>query len=275
MASNYEVYALEYGRMKRSSRDFYLRSPDPHEGPREIVYYVWLIRNHERTIIVDLGFDRRSGDERGRVMIREPLDAFAALGVEVAEVDTVIITHMHYDHVGNVSEFKNAEFVVQEREIAYCTGKPMRYPACNFSFDVEHVTDMIRANFQARVRFVDGDAEIAPGVSVHLVGGHSGGLQFVRVETEVGPLIIASDAAHFYDTVTTGNPFTIIANLPEMMAGHERIFELGAAPERVVPGHDPLVAEIFPKYMGDPLTVVLTGKMQGESPFVAWRERKR
>ncbi len=275
MASNYEVYALEYGRMKRSSRDFYLRSPDPHEGPREITYYVWLIRNHERTIIVDLGFDRRSGDERGRVMIREPLDAFAALGVEVAEVDTVIITHMHYDHVGNVSEFKNAEFILQEREIAYCTGKPMRYPACNFSFDVEHVTDMIRANFQARVRFVDGDAEVAPGVSVHLVGGHSGGLQFVRVETEVGPLIIASDAAHFYDTVTTGNPFTIIANLPEMMAGHERIFELGAAPERVVPGHDPLVSELFPKYMGDPLTVVLTGEMQGESPFVAWREGKR
>lgn len=274
MASNYEVYALEYGRMNRSSRDFYLRSPDPHEGPREIVYYVWLIRNHERTIIVDLGFDRRSGDERGRVMIREPLDAFAALGVEVAEVDTVIITHMHYDHVGNVPEFKNAEFVLQEREIAYCTGKPMRYPACNFSFDVEHVTDIVRANFQARVRFVDGDAEIAPGVSVHLVGGHTGGLQFVRVETEVGPLIIASDAAHFYDTVTTGNPFTIIANLPEMMAGHERIFELGAAPERVVPGHDPLVSEIFPEYMGDPLTVVLTGKMQGESPFVAWREGK-
>lgn len=275
MSETYEVYALEYGRMDRSSRDFYLRWPDPHEGPRTIVYYLWLIRNDSRTIVVDLGFDRRSGDARGRVMLREPVEALATLGVRAADVDTVIITHMHYDHVGNISAFKNAEFIVQEREIAYCTGKAMRHPACNHSFDPEHVADMIRANFDARVRFVDGDAEIAPGVSVHLVGGHSGGLQFVRVATPVGPLIVASDAAHFYDTVTSHNPFPIIVNLAEKCEGYERLFEFGAHPERVVPGHDPLVAEIYPEHPDDPLSFVLTGEMRGESPFVAWREEKR
>jgi glyoxylase-like metal-dependent hydrolase (beta-lactamase superfamily II) len=276
MSDLYEVYALEYGRMERSSRDFYLHFPDPHEGPRPIAYYLWVIRNAARTIVVDLGFDRRSGGERGRVMLREPLDALAAVGVDPAAVEMVIVTHMHYDHAGHVEAFENAELVLQEREVAYCTGRPMRYPACRRSFDVEHVTGVIRANFQSRVRFANGDAEVAPGVSVHLIGGHSGGLQVVRVETAVGPLVVASDAAHFYDTITTHNPFPIIVNLPEMCAGYERIFELGAKPERVIPGHDPLVSELYPKHPDDPMSVVLTGDLQGEPPFVAWmREQGR
>ena len=130
----YEVFALEYGRMERSSRDFYLHSPDPHEGPRPIAYYLWVIRNDARTVVVDLGFDRRSGDARGRVMLREPLDALGAIGVKPDAVKTVIITHMHYDHAGHGPEFPKAEFVLQEREAAYCTGKPMCYPPLRRSF---------------------------------------------------------------------------------------------------------------------------------------------
>ena len=154
---------------------------------------------------------------------------------------------MHYDHAGHGQQFPDAEFVLQEREAAYCTGKPMSYPPLRRSFDIEHVTDMIRANFQSRVKFVDGDKEIMPGISVHLIGGHSGGLQVVRVETDKGPLVLASDAAHFYDTLTEQNPFTIIVNLPEMCAGWDRIFELNAAPGLVIPGHDPLVSELYGK----------------------------
>jgi glyoxylase-like metal-dependent hydrolase (beta-lactamase superfamily II) len=257
--------------MERSSRDFYLFFPDPHEGPRPIAYYLWVIRNANRTVVVDLGFDKRSGDARGRVMLREPMAALASVGVEPETVKTVIVTHMHYDHAGHGPEFPNAEFVLQEREVAYCTGRPMRYPPTRRSFDVEHVTDMIRANFQSRVRFVDGDADILPGISVHLVGGHSGGLQVVRVETEKGPLVLASDAAHFYDTVTEGNPFTIIVNLPEMCAGWERIFELGAETGLVIPGHDPLVSELYPKHPDDELSLVLSEGPLAETPWEAWK----
>jgi glyoxylase-like metal-dependent hydrolase (beta-lactamase superfamily II) len=270
-AETYEVLALEYGRMERSSREFYLFSPDPHEGPRPIAYYLWVIRNAARTVVVDLGFDRRSGDARGRVMLREPMEALAAVGVDAGAVETVIITHMHYDHAGHVDAFPAAEFVVQEREIAYCTGRPMRYAPTRRSFDVEHVTAMVRANFRSRVRFVDGDAELLPGISVHLIGGHSGGLQVVRVMTEAGPLVLAADAAHFYDTVTENNPFPVIASLPEMCAGWERIFELGAEPERVIPGHDPLVSELYPKHSKDDMSAVLSAGPVTQTPWQKWK----
>jgi len=242
----YEVFALEYGRMDRSSRDFYLFSPDPHEAPRTIAYYLWVIRNENRTVVVDLGFDERTGKARGRKRLRDPVDALSAIGVDAGGVETVIITHMHYDHAGSVAGFPNAKFVLQEKEVEWCTGKYMGYPPLRRSFDIEHVTDMIRANFQSRVKFVDGDKDILPGISVHLVGGHSGGLQVVRVETDNGPLVIASDAAHFYDTLTEQNPFTVIQNLAEMVAGWDRIFELGAETKYVVPGHDPLVMQRYP-----------------------------
>lgn len=263
----YEVFALKYAHTSRPSREFYLFTPDPHEGPRPISYYLWVIRNAERTVVVDLGFDKRSGEARGRTLLRDPVDALAAIGVDAEAVETVIITHMHFDHAGHGPAFPNATFIVQEREIAYCTGKYMGYRPLQRPFDIEHVTDMIRANFKSRVKFVDGDKEVLPGISVHLVGGHSGGLQAVRVQTRDGPLVLASDVAHFYDLVMEEIPFTVIVSLPEMVEGWERIFELGAAPERVVPGHDPLVSELYPKHPDDDMTVILSDPPLKQTPW--------
>jgi len=274
MGHDYEVLAVEYTRFERPSRDFYMLSPDPHEGAREIAYFVWVIRNAERTIVVDLGFEEESAKRRDRILKRNPVTALASIGVDAAEVETVILTHLHYDHAGTVPAFPKAEFVLQEREVAYATGKPMRYFACRRVFDVEHVVDIVEANFASRVRFVDGDQEIAPGVSVHLIGGHSGGLQAVRVDSAAGPLVLASDAAHFYDTITAQNPFMVVADLAAMCAGHERIFELGAPPERVIPGHDPLVSQFYPAHPDDADTLVLTGKVEGETPWQTWRKEK-
>lgn len=268
---SYEVFALEYARMKRPSTDFYLKHPDPHEGPREIAYYVWVIRNEKRTIVVDLGFDERAAKERGRILLRHPVEALKSIGVDAGEIETVIITHMHYDHAGTATSFPKAEFIVQEREVAYCTGKAMRYPVTRGSFDVVHVKDVIDANFQSRVKFVNGDKNILPGISVHLIGGHSGGLQVVRVMTEKGPLVLASDSAHFYDTVTEHNPFTIIVNLPEMVEGWETIFDLGAPPERVIPGHDPLVSELYSKHPDDDMTLVLSRPPVKKTPWQEWK----
>ena len=110
----------------------------------------------------------------------------------------MIVTHLHYDHVGNFEIFPRATFHLQDREMAYATGRYMCHQRLRMPFDVENVTGMVRELYRGRVAFHDGDEELASGLSLHLVGGHSHGLQFVRVHTARGWVVVASDAAHFY-----------------------------------------------------------------------------
>ncbi|MEA2889520.1 MAG: hypothetical protein QOI05_313, partial [Bradyrhizobium sp.] len=95
--------------------------------------------------------------------------------------------------------------------------------------------------------FHNGDGEVAPGVTLHRVGGHSDGLQVVRVETARGPVVLASDASHYYGNMQRKNPFPILYNLGDMMEGWEVVKRLAGHPDRAIPGHDPLVTEIYPR----------------------------
>src|SRR3546814_8736850 len=66
------------------------------------------------------------------------------------------------------------------------------------AYSMESVTDLVRALYEDRVGFVAGTTELAPGISLHHVGGHTDGLQVVRVWTRRGWVVLASDAAHLY-----------------------------------------------------------------------------
>jgi glyoxylase-like metal-dependent hydrolase (beta-lactamase superfamily II) len=96
------------------------------------------------------------------------------------------------------------------------------------------------------VVFHDGDEELAPGLSVHHVGGHTMGLQMVRVATQRGWVVLASDAAHLYANMEEGRPYPIVYNVFDMLAGHQRAYALATSRKHVIPGHDPLVLERYP-----------------------------
>ena len=118
---------------------------------------------------------------RGRKLTLNPVDALAGFGVKADSIKDVIVTHLHYDHAGNLDRFPNARFHLQDREMSYATGRCMCNGMLRHPFSVEHVTLMVRHVYGERVTFHSGDGEIAPGVTVHRVGGHSDGLQVVRV----------------------------------------------------------------------------------------------
>ena len=79
------------------------------------------------------------------------------------------------------------------------------------------------------------------------VGGHSDGLQVVRVETARGPVVLASDAAHYYGNLHRRSPFPIVYNIGDMCVGWETVERLAGHPDRIIPGHDPIVSEIYPR----------------------------
>ena len=242
----YAVYAVKYAEYNERVRGESFIFDDAHDAPHPMDYFVWVVSNDERTILVDTGFDGAEGARRGRRVICEPSAALAAVGIAPEGVETAVVTHLHYDHAGGIDQFPNARLHLQEAEMVYATGPCMGHAVLRKPFTAEHVCRMVRRAYAGKVVFHDGDAEIAPGVSVHKIGGHSRGLQAVRVETEQGPLVLASDAAHYYENYEARNPFPLVVDVEDMLKGYDALTRLAGGRGLVIPGHDPLVRRRFP-----------------------------
>jgi len=241
----YEVYAVRYGHHERMARDNFLGG-DAHDGPMPIDYYVWAIVGAKRSFVVDTGFDAQSGGKRKRQMLRAPGEGLRALGVEPERVEDVIITHMHYDHAGNHDLFPRALYHIQDKEMQYCTGRCMGHGQIRGSFEADDVAAMVRRVFAGRVVFHDGAETLAPGLSVHFIGGHTMGLQAVRVQTRRGAVMLASDSAHLYAHLDQARAFPTVYNVADMLEGHRALKRLASSPSHIVPGHDPLVMVRYP-----------------------------
>jgi len=242
----WEIYALRYAHHERAARENFMAG-DPHdESPMPLDYYVWVVKSSNRVFVIDTGFDEAMARQRGRTFLKSPGEGLKAIGIDPARVADVIITHMHYDHCGNHDLFPAARYHVQDREIQFCTGRHMTHTFMRWPFDAEDVAAMIRRLFAGRVAFHNGDEEIAPGLSVHHVGGHTMGMQIVRVNTRRGVVVLASDASHLYANMERGIPYPIAFNVGEVLEGYRRAYELASSREHVIPGHDPLVLSRYP-----------------------------
>jgi glyoxylase-like metal-dependent hydrolase (beta-lactamase superfamily II) len=242
---DYEIFALKYGTHDRPASANFIGG-DFHDSSMPLDYYVWLIRNGSRLILVDVGFGAEAAVRRGRTLLRTPVDALALLDVRPEQIDDIVITHLHFDHAGCLDAFPNARFHLQDREMAYATGRNMRHPFLRFSYDLENVTDMVKHVYADRVVFHDGESGLAEGVTLHPADGHTMGLQAVCVTTRRGPVVLASDAFHLYMNLSTGRPFPIVHDVGAMMESWQRLLALAGDMRHLVPGHDPLVAKLFP-----------------------------
>src|SRR5690606_10167262 len=176
----FKVYAIRYATLqKRASENFV--GGDPHDGPMPMDYFVWAAVSKSRTWIIDTGFNAAMAQQRKREFLRCPTAGLKLLGIDANKVEDVIVTHLHYDHIGNFDLFPRARFHLQDSELAYATGRYMSTEFFSYAYEVDEVVAMVRNVYAGRVEFHDGDVEIAPGVSLHLIGGHTKGLQVVRV----------------------------------------------------------------------------------------------
>lgn len=114
------------------------------------------------------------------------------------------------------------------------------------SFEPDDVCGIVRLNFDGRVTYYNGPAEVLPEISVVPTGGHSAGLQFVKVNTRRGVVVLASDVTHFYENMETYRPFTTALHLGEMLDAFDMLRAHAVSPDLIVPGHDPLVMQRYP-----------------------------
>lgn len=234
--SEFEVYALCYGRRSGFRGEHFLGYDGNSAEPHPTAYYVWLAVSPEHTVLVDAGIRAARAREIPGLDYVEPGRLLAGLG---AAPDIVVLTHLHYDHCGTVADFPDAQCVVQQSEVDYWTGPwAKRIARERWLLDEVALEDL-------RADPVDGDAEVVPGLSVHLVGGHTAGMQVVRVETAGGPVVLASDAAHFHENLDDDRPAPLLHSMTGVYAAFDRVREL-AGPGIVVPGHDPEVLSRYP-----------------------------
>lgn len=241
---DWEILALHYGTAQRPAQDLALEF-DPHDGPGRIDYFIWVIRNAEQVFVIDTGFLPEEGGRRARTLLRHPVDALADIGIDASTVRDVVLTHLHYDHAGNLPAFPRATFHLQDKEMEYGTGRCMCHTRMRKPFFVEDVLEAVRMVYAGRICFHNGDVELAPGVSLHLLGGHSRGLQVVRVTRPQGTVVLASDAVHFAAHMDDENIFPVFADYADVMEGYRKLRELAGAGGIILPGHDPSVLQDF------------------------------
>lgn len=208
----------------------------------------------QHVALVDCGF--RRGDWLKRYAFsgwEEPLDVLAKVGFAPADVEVILVTHMHFDHMGNFEAFPNARLYVQLDEYlgwsqAVCLAHEMETEeekAWIFSsFDPEDLIRAAQGVATGRIRFVRGDEEVLPGITARLAkDSHTFGTQWFSVATRNGPFVVAGDAVYWYSNIekmwppgyNQGNPFNLIQTYRLIRA------KTKGEMARVIPGHDPLL----------------------------------
>jgi len=242
----FEVFAIKYAsHTGRKSSDNFIGG-DLHEEGSDLFYYVWVVRRADRCFIIDTGFGENAARARGRQLFARPRDALKLLSIDADRVDEVILTHLHYDHAGTLEDFSSARFHLQAVEAGYATGPCMCHASLRNPFDVEDIVKFVRLNYAGRICFHNEVTELAHGLTLHRTGGHSDGLQVVRVWTRRGWVVLASDATHLYENYRSNLVFPAVYHVGALLDGYQTLRRLADSDDHIIPGHDPLVMSLYP-----------------------------
>jgi N-acyl homoserine lactone hydrolase len=208
----------------------------------------WLITGGQKTILVDTG---PSSPEWSRTYHRNMtckeneylIPQLAANGILPDDVDLIINTHLHWDHIYGNTKIPRAPIWVQREEIRYAVA-PRPRDSRAYEADIGTPPFM---NFYSRLVIVDGDAEVIPGVRVILTPGHTPGSQAVLVSTQAGVHAIAGDTINLYDSLESDPPWPpgIFYDLEAFYASTAR---LRREAQIILPSHDiKLLGRRFPE----------------------------
>ena len=249
--TQYEIYALKYaGPFVRTGA--HLMWYRDWELTEKINYYIWCIKGAGETLVVDTGLTPQMAEERELEGYVNPVEVLARINVAADEVRHVVITHMHFDHVGGASLFPRATFYIQENEYRFWQQDPIagRPPFKSVS---DSDSNAYLASLEATDRLVllQGDQQILPGIQCLLSPGHTVALQTVAVNTVKGTAIIGSDCAHVFRNYTEDWPSSLIVDLVGWMKTYAKLRERASSPNLLFPGHDRLLLENYQKVAED------------------------
>jgi glyoxylase-like metal-dependent hydrolase (beta-lactamase superfamily II) len=225
------VVPMHLGSILRDKSSFtYLRN----QGVKvEIPIIAWLVETDEMRIIVDTGTNAPESTAEyhkplSRSKEQELPFVLSTLGVDPTAITLVILTHLHWDHCYNTELFPHAEFVVQREELRYAIA-PL--PLHTHAYDLAPIRN-------TTYTVVNGDKQLAKGISVLVTPGHTPGFQSVLIENKGRKVLIASDTIPLFENWSEKSPIPsgIFNNLDDYYSTFEKLRAL--SPDLVLPGHD-------------------------------------
>jgi glyoxylase-like metal-dependent hydrolase (beta-lactamase superfamily II) len=252
-----QVLAVKYGYRVTSRAESYLNfhlygEPD---AALDIDYYFWVINDGDAVVLVDTGFAPEVGDRKRRAHYTTPAEVLPALGIDAGDVTAIVVSHAHWDHIGNIRQFPRAQVVMSEAEYAFWTSPLAGRAHFAAHSEPDEIALLAQARKDDRLTLFTGTYQLAPGIELTEVGGHTPGQLLASVATPDGSpgrnntVILASDALHFYEEVERDRPFAILADLPAMYRAYDTLAQLAQQPNTsLVAGHDPLVRTRFARH---------------------------
>ncbi len=257
--TEFQLIPLRCGHVINHAVGSFLYRTDCGDARIDAPCIAWLLQAPGQTVMVDTGPGSctqapqhyRPGDPDDLLLLE-----LARHGVDPSSIDTVILTHLHNDHVGGAGHFLNATFHVQERELREAVWPvPFQRPIYEVN---QRGRTPAWVQILDRVQALDGDGVIMPGVSAVTLPGHTSGSQGVLVDTAAGPHLLPGDLVPLRENWPGGaGPPILNGNHTDLYA-YERSFLRVAAlvtslGVTVLPSHDPRIFD-QPSYPDIPTT---------------------
>ncbi len=265
----YSIWVMEYTHVMEQPTSLFIYGAH-NQGVRKMPYGYIVIKGQGRTMMVDVGYDHQAYAKEMAQMWgvsnwHPPSTVLAEVGVAPAEVSSVFITHAHFDHMGNMQEFPNATFYIQERELSkwvWSMSLERRFRWLMLGIDPADIMRTVDLARRGRLVCVDGDREnVAPGVDLHAAfDTHTWGSMYVTVRNNLSgnsddAWVFAGDLVYAHENLlgpdagnpqyvpiglATGSQFTLIMTAEEMLK------RAGGDYRRVIPVHEERLKDVFP-----------------------------
>ena len=241
----YTIQPLKIGEChtEQGPKMFYLEDWDKTYST---YFYFWYVEGNGTRILIDVGFDLEESKAIMPTMIQKPewrpAERLKQIGVDPESIKHIIVTHLHFDHLSSTIDlFPNAKLYLQKKEYETAVNPP--HPWLVFAY-LPEIIKRLDGDLKPRLQIIDGDAEILPGLSVMLVGGHTPGLQAVMLETKFGAkTCLTSDLCIFYRNIEEDKPIGICSCLVDVLTGMARVRKEA---DHIIVNHDPRLEEEFP-----------------------------
>ncbi len=245
-SSYYKVYAVSCGSSTLQEKTIFLGGS--RKERKFIEWMFWIVKSNDRIILIDTCFEDPALIRKWKTKnYVHPAERLTQMGISPADVDDIILTHAHWDHIGTLRTFKNARIWIQQEEFDHAKSVLNSTQTKKFGMRIHDLHALIAAEKFGRVHLINGEKMLIPGVSMVWAGGHTSGSQFVVVNTLDGPVVIAGDNTYLYKNNQLHAPIGDAHDHDENLAAIKKMHSIAASPFLIIPGHDPLVMHYFPE----------------------------